>query len=114
MSRIPIQNLTEEQFRPYGCIISHQFANPTGRDWQVVAKTESTGWCIGILELKRDVCPYLERHLDSRQRRMCTADGFAGMPGTMRGVSVGSAGLPSRKSLASGNGDFGNRCCQGH
>lgn len=67
MSRIPIQNLTEERFRPYGCIISHQFANPTGRDWQVVAKTESTGWCIGILELKRDVCPCLERHLDSRE-----------------------------------------------
>lgn len=62
-----LHNLNKESFGAFGDIIEYNFDQVTGRDFQVVAKTESTGWCIGILELRRDVAPYMERHLHSKE-----------------------------------------------
>lgn len=67
MKTYTLKTLNSEDFSPYGIIMSHTFANPTGRDFHVVSHSSSTGWCLGILELKRNVAPYLERHLYSKE-----------------------------------------------
>lgn len=64
---LTIQCLTQERFAPYGSVIEHEFDPKTGRDFAVVARSESTGWCVGLLELARGKAPYLERHLTSKE-----------------------------------------------
>lgn len=67
MRQICLQYLTKERFAPYGTVIEYSFPEKTGRDFAVVERSESTGWCVGILELAHNVAPYLERHLTSKE-----------------------------------------------
>ena len=59
--------MTQERFAPYGIVIEHEFTHKTGRDFEVVERSESTGWCVGLLELSCGKVPYLERHLTSKE-----------------------------------------------
>ena len=67
MADYPILNLNQQNFEPFGTILEHNFPNPTGRDFAVVAQANSVGWKTGILEIVRDNFPFLERHLDSKE-----------------------------------------------
>ena len=67
MKMHPLETLSVEGFAPFGTIIEHSFENPSGRDYQIVVSAPGQGWVIGILELSKNVAPYLERHLYSQE-----------------------------------------------
>lgn len=62
-----INTLTPQRFKKYGAILESYPNQDGSRKWEVVAKVPSDGWCIGMLHLKKDECPYLERHLSTKE-----------------------------------------------
>ena len=67
MAEYSLETLNACDFAPFGTIIEHNFDTSKGRDFQRVISANSTGWTIGILELAKNIAPYLERHLYSQE-----------------------------------------------
>lgn len=67
MKSVEIKTLNNEDFEKYGCIIEITRYDGSGRHFEVLVDAHSSGWRIGVMDFEKNVAPYLERHLKSKE-----------------------------------------------
>ena len=67
MKTIEIKTINRSSFGKYGTVIELAGNDGSGRYFEVIEETRSTGWRIGMMTINRNVAPYLERHLKSKE-----------------------------------------------